>query len=83
MLAVYSVELGGVEWARITGRAISAAPETLAEQLVQPPILSIVPNNRSLFSPLSLSLAISFSPRGGVTRQGVVLTDLQSLLDCQ
>ena len=22
-------------------------------------------------------------PRGGVTRQGVVLTDLQSLLDCQ
>ena len=23
------------------------------------------------------------APRGGVTRQGVVLTDLQSLLDCQ
>jgi hypothetical protein len=23
------------------------------------------------------------SPRGGVTRQGVVLTDLQSPLDCQ
>ncbi len=23
------------------------------------------------------------APRGGVTRQGVVLTDFQSLLDCQ
>jgi hypothetical protein len=30
----------------------------------------------------SLSL-LSRAPRGGVTRQGVVLTDLQSLLDCQ
>ena len=26
---------------------------------------------------------LSFSPRGVVTRQAVVLTDLQSLLDCQ
>ncbi len=25
----------------------------------------------------------ALAPRGGVTRQGVVLTDLQSLLDCQ
>ncbi len=31
---------------------------------------------------LSLSLSLSLS-RGGVTRQGGVLTDLQSLLDCQ
>jgi hypothetical protein len=34
-----------------------------------------------------LSLAVIYAraraPRGGVTRQGVVLTDLQSLLDCQ
>jgi hypothetical protein len=33
--------------------------------------------------PLSLSLSLSLSLRGGVTQQGVVLTDLQSLLDCQ
>ena len=26
---------------------------------------------------------VNTSPGGGVTRQGVVLTDLQSLLDCQ
>jgi hypothetical protein len=40
---------------------------------------------------LDLALAVSLvrclnagalAPRGGVTRQGVVLTDLQSLLDC-
>jgi hypothetical protein len=30
-----------------------------------------------------LSLSLSLSLRGGVTRQGVVLTDLQSLLDCE
>jgi hypothetical protein len=36
----------------------------------------------SLPDSLSLSLSLSLS-RGGVTRQGVVLTDLQSLLDCQ
>jgi hypothetical protein len=28
-------------------------------------------------------LAVVWWPRGGVTRQGVVLADLQSLLDCQ
>ena len=39
----------------------------------------IVPNNLNL----ALSLSLSLSPRGGGTRQGVVLTDLQSLLDCQ
>ena len=27
--------------------------------------------------------SLSRAPRGGVTRQGVVLTDLHSLLDCQ
>jgi hypothetical protein len=32
----------------------------------------------------SVSLYVSLSPaQGGVTRQGVVHTDLQSLLDCQ
>jgi hypothetical protein len=31
----------------------------------------------------SLSYAGPRVPRGGVTRQGVVLTELQSLLDCQ
>ena len=31
----------------------------------------------------SLSASLSHAPRGGVTRQGVVLTDLESLLDCQ
>jgi hypothetical protein len=31
----------------------------------------------------SLSHAGPRAPRGGVTRQGVLLTDLQSLLDCQ
>ena len=35
-----------------------------------------------LLSLLSLSLPLR-APRGEVTRQGVVLTDLQSLVDCQ
>jgi len=29
------------------------------------------------------SLSLSLEPMGGVTRQGVVLTDFQSLVDCQ
>jgi hypothetical protein len=32
---------------------------------------------------MSLSPFLSRAPRGGVTRQDVVLTDLQALLDCQ
>ena len=39
--------------------------------------------NKLLPLPLPLSLLSSSPPTGGVTRQGVVLTDLQSLLDCQ
>ena len=31
----------------------------------------------------NLSLSFSLSPSLGVTRHGVVLTDLQSLVDCQ
>jgi|LauGreDrversion4_2_1035121.scaffolds.fasta_scaffold3041918_1 hypothetical protein len=37
----------------------------------------------SLSRSISTLLALSRAPRGGVTRQGVVLTDLQSPLDCQ
>jgi hypothetical protein len=46
---------------------------------------SLVDVNKLLSLSLSLSLALSLvaPPRGGVTRQGVELTDLQSLLDCQ
>jgi hypothetical protein len=36
-----------------------------------------------LFSLFSLSLSILREPRGGVDRQGLELTDLQSLADCQ
>ena len=36
-----------------------------------------------LITLILLSLSLSLSPRGGGTRQGVVLTDLQSLLDRQ
>jgi hypothetical protein len=37
-------------------------------------------DSHSEYSP---SYAGARAPRGGVTRQGVVLSDLQSLLDCQ
>ena len=50
---------------------LARAPRTL--------LLSFIVNKTSLT--LSHS-AGARSPRGGVTRQGVVLTDLQSLLDC-
>ena len=56
---------------------------------------SIIKKSLSLSLPVSLSFSLSLSlshclsyagaraPSGGVTRQGVVLTDLESLLDCQ
>ena len=44
---------------------------------------SLADVNKFLSLSLSLCLSLVAPPRGGVTRQGVELTDLQSLLDCQ
>ncbi len=41
------------------------------------------PNSEWGYSERRHTYAGARAPRGGVTRQGVVLTDLQSLLDCQ
>jgi len=45
-------------------------------------IHSLFVNKRSSY-PQPLAYAGARAPRGGVIRQGVVLTDLLSLLDCQ
>jgi hypothetical protein len=74
--------------ARPTGRAVSK--ERLGDW-DRPTMVPRVPANtkachmakRRVGIWYSPSYAGALAPRGGVTRQGVVLTDLQSLLDCQ
>ena len=50
--------------------------------LSQVDVLMLLGPNFSLIFSLAVN-AGARAPRGGVTRQGVVLTDLQSLGDCQ
>jgi len=46
-------------------------------------VLATWPSERRVGVQYSQSYAGPRAPRGGVTRQGVVLIDLQSLVDCQ
>ena len=58
---------------------------SLSYRQLRPSVICLIVNKLLSLS-LSLSLAVNAgarAPRGGVTRQGVVLTDLKSFFDCQ
>jgi hypothetical protein len=59
--------------------------DTLRYPSLASDLLATIPTYQKVgqLTSFSAPYAGARAPRGGVTRQGVVLTDLQSLLDCQ